>query len=524
MPPRISVAWVISIVTAGILLVLLVALVSKHVSAVRSRLSGTIPQFVLTLASPMSIPSATPEAQIASASGEQIASEQMASESCLVRVDPTLCAVMRSWYEMIRGAKRSVWLTTYSFHFTYKLRNGERVVVPQLWYIGLALKHRQLDRQSTHAQHSNDDEQKLRFSAVLNCATMTLTRNARAQKRYISRAMGLWSHMGVDVGAIDWHWYLWSHKQAGNVHAKLILVDDVIVHLSSPNVDVKARRGRLCWGQHGVTVARNSRIARDSVRYARELESRSTRVEPTQAAATAVDYSHERLNLVVLYDGDTLRKESWHALERALLLENDNKLDWLPVPARNVQFVAQMPQSSIWTTSGAECARELLRRIDAAERSIDVMTPNFNSGAIWARLVAACERGVSVRIICGKRYNCYAPLIVKNLFGFRTNEDMYARCVAPAFAANEHVRANLEFRWYGERATRVYTDENAASGHYKLVVIDRATSIIGSFNCDVFSVLNSGEAFVVVESERVARDCLDRTMNVRWAHGVTATG
>lgn len=491
----------IILLIAGILVILLILIwFLKHASYMCKRLNQCGSIFAITMATPLM-----------SAAGATTSHQSTTTDMASIRIDPSLCATMNTWYELIAGAERDIWIAQYSWRFSFR-EGSRRRIVPHNWYIGLALKHNQ----------QLNPERRLRFKAVIN-SFVAIGGNHQLNQT-IRKLLGLWQYIGVDIERIDWLWVRWSHKRAANIHAKLLMVDERLVNISTSNVSINPHNGNHCWGQSGITID-SPVITAQTISYMKQIESapEATTIHSEKITPFDVRRFGESVNLDS-HTPDYRNQTTWQQLEQSLLTNNSQSvtsspsppsMSWIQVPTSKIQIIGQMPRASLWETRGAECLQEIVRLIDSAKTSIDIMTPNFNDPCIWKSVVRACERGVDVRIICGIVYNAsYDPLINYSL-GYRSNIDMKRKIIDRETQINPFIRKHLSWRWYGKNGHALY-DQNTGSGHHKLMIIDQRHIAIGSFNCDVFSTLNSGEVIALVDSVDVSQNLSMHLVEPQW--------
>ena len=78
----------------------------------------------------------------------------------------------------------------------------------------------------------------------------------------------------------------------------------------------------------------------------------------------------------------------------------ESALDQYPI-----QLLAKRSNHSLAPCSTAPANGALLSAIDAASRSIKIMSPNFNYLGVWQHLAEAAKRGISVQLIVPQRYS-----------------------------------------------------------------------------------------------------------------------
>jgi phosphatidylserine/phosphatidylglycerophosphate/cardiolipin synthase-like enzyme len=156
---------------------------------------------------------------------------------------------------------------------------------------------------------------------------------------------------------------------------------------------------------------------------------------------------------------------------------------------------------------------ELLLRIVKATKSIRIMSPNFNEGAIWhaIRRAVASNPQVTVQIMTGYKFNNVGGWFKKTIFGYATNENFITE------TRRNHER--IEWRWYGDGVNAI-DGGNHEAVHAKMILIDDDWIMTGSFNCDVFSSLTSFENVVIVEDKRVSYRAQTDLFDVCWQRSI----
>jgi phosphatidylserine/phosphatidylglycerophosphate/cardiolipin synthase-like enzyme len=98
----------------------------------------------------------------------------------------------------------------------------------------------------------------------------------------------------------------------------------------------------------------------------------------------------------------------------------------------------------------------MARFIDRASRTLHVQHPKFVDAVILDRLVAAADRGVKVRVLCGGKHGISEWDILDTFSSLRT---------LGRFGVRVHKQKNLRV-------------------HAKLIVIDEREALVGSMNID----------------------------------------
>ena len=140
----------------------------------------------------------------------------------------------------------------------------------------------------------------------------------------------------------------------------------------------------------------------------------------------------------------------------------------------------------VYFTPVANAAVPIVKAIDASEREVLVQAYGFTHNGIAQALVRAHERGVKVRVLLDQK----SQSTNRYVMGLLTD-------------------AQIELRQDGKHAI----------AHNKVVVIDQAIVITGSFNFTNSAASRNAENFLVLKSEDLAEQYRLQWKN-HWAHGV----
>ena len=128
----------------------------------------------------------------------------------------------------------------------------------------------------------------------------------------------------------------------------------------------------------------------------------------------------------------------------------------------------------------------IVKAIDASEREVLVQAYGFTHNAIAQALVRAHERGVRVRVLLDQKSQSSNRHVIRVL---------------------RHVEVDVRH------------DGKHAIAHNKLMVIDGAIVITGSFNFTNSAATRNAENFLVLRSEDLAQQYRLQWQN-HWAHGM----
>ncbi|MBX3708480.1 MAG: phosphatidylserine/phosphatidylglycerophosphate/cardiolipin synthase family protein [Gammaproteobacteria bacterium] len=155
------------------------------------------------------------------------------------------------------------------------------------------------------------------------------------------------------------------------------------------------------------------------------------------------------------------------------------------------------PFSIFYNGCDAPYKISLLKAINDATLSIDIMTPNLNDSHICLALAKACMRNVSVNIVMGKYHNH-----ATEAYWGGTNFKSIANIVRQIDKAYQ---SNLSVRW----ATNLHGHlvDNCATHtiHAKYVCIDKCLVLTGSSPIDYQSMNYSREADIIFEDHDTAK-------------------
>lgn len=149
--------------------------------------------------------------------------------------------------------------------------------------------------------------------------------------------------------------------------------------------------------------------------------------------------------------------------------------DW--VPANNAGL--------LWSNSNSRVV--MAQFIDTATEHLDVQHPKFVDAVILARIVAAADRGVKVKVLCGGRHGISDSDVLDTFASLRT---------LTYFGIKVHKQKNLR-------------------AHAKLVVADRERALVGSMNIDRSAFDLRRELGVMVD-DPVIVDRLNEVFRADW--------
>jgi phosphatidylserine/phosphatidylglycerophosphate/cardiolipin synthase-like enzyme len=140
----------------------------------------------------------------------------------------------------------------------------------------------------------------------------------------------------------------------------------------------------------------------------------------------------------------------------------------------------------VYFTPPANAAAAIVKAIDDSEREVLVQAYGFTHNAIAQALIRAHQRGVEVRVLLDRKSQSSNRYVMEVLSD-----------------------AQIELRQDGKHAI----------AHNKVMVIDRAIVITGSFNFTNSAATRNAENFLVLKSADLAERYRLQWQN-HWAHGV----
>jgi phosphatidylserine/phosphatidylglycerophosphate/cardiolipin synthase-like enzyme len=149
----------------------------------------------------------------------------------------------------------------------------------------------------------------------------------------------------------------------------------------------------------------------------------------------------------------------------------------LGVPAGAEAAFGASPGWQVCFAPGQDCTSVIVAQIDGARSSIRVQAYSFTSTPILAALKRAHDRGIDVRVI-----------VDKTSAGKQRSGSNYT-------AATYLTNASIP----------VWVDTKVAIAHNKVMVIDAATVITGSFNFTVAAQKRNAENLLVIQDRTLAQ-------------------
>jgi phosphatidylserine/phosphatidylglycerophosphate/cardiolipin synthase-like enzyme len=371
---------------------------------------------------------------------------------------PTSNHLNKAWTEMIRGAKSSIWFSTFVMHvWRYEKTNA------QIHFIGEALKY---------ADENADG--RIKLNLVMN-ETFMETRS-QEHKLWWRQIFYYWKHVNeVKFDNIDVELRFHKHKLFDNVHGKVCIVDDEYTVVSSSNIEVETQGKPNGWNDCGLFV--------HSVPFSCYMRDEGLGLY-WKSAYDATDLFREE-NLY-----PEIQKAELHPLPN------------LPSPDKaRVAPIVDHKNSNIFNGDfrTSETLAVLLDMVKSAKTSIDILTPTFNLTILWNALLNQCKTypDLRVRIILAWEFNTSHPFIQRYLTGYRVNREFLTEV--------EH-HPQMQVRWCSSPNGELAHRHSGPICHAKGMFVDGQRGLTGSFNFDVWSALNSHELSVYFESRKVCND------------------
>ena len=185
-------------------------------------------------------------------------------------------------------------------------------------------------------------------------------------------------------------------------------------------------------------------------------------------------------------------------------LQKSGKLIWVD----DVQFISDQPGKNDGKSGlggGGISTNELINLVQNAESSIDIQTPYLITTKLSQNLFSqAIKRGVKIRILTN---SLASTDNVEAFSSYQTDREKLLKTGVRIF----------EFRPDAAERMEIMTGELQAELkhkpifglHAKSMVIDKVTTVIGTFNLDPRSANLNTECFVVVQSSEIAKGVLN---------------
>ncbi|MBP9708566.1 MAG: phosphatidylserine/phosphatidylglycerophosphate/cardiolipin synthase family protein [Oligoflexales bacterium] len=141
-----------------------------------------------------------------------------------------------------------------------------------------------------------------------------------------------------------------------------------------------------------------------------------------------------------------------------------------------------------------------MQAMAAAEKNINILTPNLNDDAAKNSIIDALMRGVEVRLHLTKGFNEIAEILPGQGGGNQDNVlELYKRV---ELSSSPEMIHNLKVRWMRDETGNIVVDDNKTRrncSHAKYMSIDGEIMIVGSANMDTQSWNQSREVNLIVD-------------------------
>ncbi|WP_242130917.1 phospholipase D-like domain-containing protein [Aestuariivivens marinum] len=184
-------------------------------------------------------------------------------------------------------------------------------------------------------------------------------------------------------------------------------------------------------------------------------------------------------------------------------IKNSGELVWLD----DVEFISDIPGKNDGTYGlggGGVSTNALIDLIKNAKSSIDIQTPYLITTELSRNLFKeAVERGVKIRILTN---SLASTDNVEAFGGYQSDREKLLRTGVRIY----------EYRPDALERTRIMTSELQETLHYKPIfglhaksmVIDKKTTVIGTFNLDPRSANLNTECIVIIKSDKISKGVL----------------
>lgn len=373
--------------------------------------------------------------------------------------------ILSQWKKVISEAQTSIMFSTYVWNIWDREKKS---VTPHIICLGVALSMIKTP---------------ITVKIIIN--RIGWLNKKKNLKKTIDETLGIWKKIGVDFKIVTVFWGIWSHRSLGNIHTKVVIVDDMISIIHSLNVEYCSHGGDGSWSEVGVLI--NDKVINSHIRD--DFYLHWTKCEHWKRAPIEVsDFQNAP---------DVCFSKPTREYQEA-----------------EIQVLFQHASRNIFKLSrNSDCIRSMMTLIQNAKSEIALMTPNFNDICVWNELKKKAEEGVKVRLMWVSGFNAKLPLFQKYLLGSRTNERMLEEII------KKNKPSNVNIRYYGFQKKIVTGVNNIV--HSKVISVDREFFTIGSCNLDVFSTISSSEIIAIIKSKEIANELHRNYIEPFWDNAVT---
>ena len=329
-----------------------------------------------------------------------------------------------------------------------------------------------------------------------------------------------WYAMGLDPAKVDVRIGLWYHYFFGNEHSKVLIVDAAYGAITGANIQWQNNPDLEAWDDLGASfVGKPVRNLLDHFddAWGRNIVPWACDSLPGRLCADEGAYRCRR--------ADDLRGGPFDRPWRA---EAGGVDQGRPIPTIALPAEAR---DTIWFNlrDDSPMSRARLLVMENTKHHMTILTPNINDFTFIDQVIAALERGVTVKLVTVYRMNS------KVLRGFRgfalqaggDNSYTLQHVLLPRLKARNASQSardlfkNLHVAWYSQGGPDVPLDKKTLGVcHSKLFTADSQVTILGSGNQNLFTWKTSRE-FDLLFDDRNFTEELHRTyIDEIWANAV----
>lgn len=367
--------------------------------------------------------------------------------------------IITCWKDVIAQANSSIVFSTY----IWQLDSVGNDTTPHVWFIGKGLL---------------SIETPVVFKIMIN---RVVWKGKQYLKNTIEKTLGVWKHMGVNFNLIKIEWGIWSHYTLGNIHTKILAVDDRLTVIQSLNVEGRSHGGRGTWRETGILI--DDKEINEKIRQ---------------------DFTYH-----------------WKQCEYWKCIPKENTLTFSPTiytgsnqfKSAKVQVLFQRASKNIFSLNRrSDSTRAIFSLIKKAKSDIFLITPNFNDICLWEVIKLKAEQGVKVHIMWGYDFNNTQSFLQKYFLGRRSNKDMWKDIVKKSY------HPNISIRFYTSQNHKI-VGKFECMVHAKIISIDRKWFTVGTCNLDIYSTITSSEVLVIVRSSSLANILHKNFIDPIWTTG-----
>lgn len=388
----------------------------------------------------------------------------------------SVAEIFRSWFSLVSTAQHSVDM------MTYRWRTSEKNT--HIRVLGEAFK--------TLGKNLLKTKETVQVRIIVN--QLYWSEKTSQIQAWIDETFQIWRQMGVNFELVQVQFFAWKHFLTDNIHAKFLIVDRVKYSIHSCNVESYSHGCNGSWVEAGIEI-HDPPSAQALTGFFNRHVNNNWHVRKIHASPPPT-----RSGVPEMLVTNPLVEKICHSYpvsdEEDKNMHDPNSSGYLI--GKTVYNPGTVRQS----------LATLLRN---AQKSIHILTPNFNDDLLWKSLFeSSCTEK---RVMWGNEFNVDVPWIQENLLGWSNNHQIWARI------AKETQSANLEVKWYGDPQGKLVQGKVEHVVHAKLMIIDDFITVVGSINLDLYSTVASVELGVVVESWPIAQQANEMFSRL-WTKGI----